>query len=158
MKERIRHLYPHDGALQIQDLIPRGWITSEGQFFKTKDHWASINSHFRRPDARSRTRDKVAEEAAASDRTAQLAYSLGWISLGHAGKLNAIAHERTFEKIIHPATLTLRELLKEMPYHSIEIETQIGDYNPSKGVHEDYELREYDLTVLIRRGRLVRVR
>ena len=89
-----------------------------------------------------------------AERYAHLAYIHGWISVGHAGKLNVIAHQRTFEMRGHPAVTTLRQLLAELPHLSIQVETQIGDYLPSRGVHEDFELKEYDLDVLIKRGRL----
>jgi hypothetical protein len=154
MKQRIRHLFPHHGAIPTDDRIPRGWINPHGHFLKTKQHWASILSHFRRPDARTFDRDEAPEEVEAAERNAHLAYSLGWISVGHAGKLNAIAHQRTFESSTHPAVVTLRKLLAEMPHLTIQVELQIGEFLPSKGVHEDYELREYDLDILIKRGRL----
>lgn len=158
MKQRIRHLFPHDGTLQTDDRIPRGWITPQGKFLRTKEHWASINSHFRRPDTRSLSKEEAAEEATTAERTAQLAYSLGWISVGHAGKLNAVAHKQTFEARHHPAVTTLRRLLEKAPALLIQIETQLGAYLASTGVHEDYELKDYDLDVLIKRGRLRQAR
>lgn len=154
MKQRIRHLYPHDGALETEDPIPRGWITPQGQFLRTKEHWASINSHFRSPGARAKTKEEAADEATIAERTAHLAYSLGWVSIGHAGKLNAIAHERVFQAINHPAVQTLRKLLAETPELSIQIETQIGSFMPTTGVHEDFQVKEYDLDILLKRGRL----
>ncbi len=154
MKQRIRHLHPHNGVLETDERIPRGWITPQGQFLKTKEHWASINSHFRSPDTRSKSKEDAADEAAEAERIAHLAYSLGWISVGHAGKLNAIGHQRIFGVGNHPAVTTLRKLLAQAPELSILIETQLGDYLPSRGMHEDFELREYDLDILIKRGRL----
>jgi hypothetical protein len=154
MKQRIRHLFPHNGGVVTDDLVPRGWIAPNGHFIKTKEHWVSINSHFRRPETRALAKEEAPEEAEAAERNAHLAYSLGWISVGHAGKLNAIGHERTFKGSSHPAVQTLRKLLAEMPSHSIQIETQLGAFSPSRGVHEDFDLKEYDLDILIKRGRL----
>jgi hypothetical protein len=154
MKQRIRHIFPHNGGLITDERIPRGWITPQGAFFKTKQHWASINSHFRRPENRSIGLAELPEEGEAAERNAHLAYSQGWISVGHAGKLNAIGHRTTFEVYHHPAVVTLRKLLEHMPELTIQIETQIGEYIPSRGVHEDFELKEYDLDILIKRGRL----
>ena len=54
----------------------------------------------------------------------------------------------------HPALITLRELLASMPELTIQIETQVGNYDPSRGVHENFELKEYNLDILIKRGRL----
>jgi len=157
MKQRIRHLFPHNGGLITDERIPRGWINPTGHFMKTKQHWASINSHFRRPEFRSIHKEEAPEEADIAEKAAHLAYSQGWISIGHAGKLNAIGHKTTFEVINHPAVLTLRGLLAELPDLTIQIETQIGDYIPSKGLHEGFELRDYDLEILIKRGRLRQV-
>ena len=99
-------------------------------------------------------KEEAPEEAEAAERNAHLAYGLGWISVGHAGKLNAIGHQNTFDARHHPAVATLRKLLAELPHLSIQIEVQIGNYLPSRGVHEDFELKEYDLDILIKRGRL----
>lgn len=155
MKQRIRHLFPHNVAIpQTDESIPRGWITPQGHFLKTKQHWASINSHFRRPDTRSVAKEEAPEEVEEAQRNAHLAYSLGWISVGHAGKLNAVGHRRTFEALRHPAVSMLQKLLAEVPHLTIQIELQVGTYLPAKGVHEDFDVREYDLDVLIKRGRL----
>lgn len=159
MKQRIRHLFPHNGGItSTDDRVPRGWITPAGHFLRTKQHWASIYSHFRRPETRSFSKDEAPEDAEAAEKTAHLAYSQGWISVGHAGKLNAIGHRRTFEAHNHPAVVTLRKLLAEMPELTIQVETQVGAFIPSRGVHEDFELREYDLDILIKRGRLRQTR
>lgn len=158
MKQRIRHIFPHNGGVPNDENIPRGWITPEGHFLKTKEHWASISAHFRRPDTRSIEKEEAPEEAEAAEKNAHLAYGIGWISVGHAGKLNAIGHQRTFEATNHPAVLTLRKLVAELPHLSIQVEVQIGNYVPSRGVHEDFELKEYDLDILIKRGRLRRPR
>lgn len=158
MKQRIRHIFPHNGGVQADDQVPRGWITPEGHFLKTKEHWASINSYFRRPEIRSLEKGEAPEEAEAAEKNAHLAYSLGWISVGHAGKLNAIAHERTFLATNHPAVATLQRLLAQMPHFTIQVEIQIGNFIPSRGVHEDFELKEFDLDVLIKRGRLRQAR
>lgn len=156
MKQRIRHLFPHNvaGDSAHDQHVPRGWITPQGHFLKTKQHWASITSHFRRPDTRAVGKDEAPEEAEEAQRNAHLAYSLGWISVGHAGKLNAIGHRRTFEATRHPAVATLQTLLSQVPHLTIQIELQIGNYLPSKGVHEDFDVRDYELDVLIKRGRL----
>ncbi len=154
MKQRIRHLFPHNGGIPTEDQIPRGWIMPEGRFMRTKEHWTSINCHFRRPEARSLAKEESPEESEAAERNAHLAYSMGWISVGHAGKLNAIGHERTFKVGNHPAVVTLRKLLANIPQFTIQVETQIGSFVPSRGVHEDFELKEYDLDILIKRGRL----
>ncbi len=154
MKERIRHLFPHNAGIPNDDHIPRGWITPQGHFHKTKEHWASINSHFRRLETRAANKDEVPEDAELAERNAHLAYSLGWISVGHAGKLNAIAHQKTFEVRLHPAVVTLREILSEAPDRTIQIELQLGEYLPAKGVHKDFELLHYDLDILLKRGRL----
>ncbi len=153
-KRRIRHLFPHTGSIRADEHVPRGWITPDGGFLKTKEHWASINSHFRRPDARSIGAGDSPEEAEAAERNAHLAYSLGWISVGHSGKLNAIGHERTFQALRHPAVETLRKLLADAPELTIQIEVQLGEFIPSRGVHEDFTLKDYDVNVLIKRGRL----
>lgn len=136
------------------ELVPRGWITPQGAFLKTKEHWASISAHFRRPDTRSIRKEETPEEAEAAEKNAHLAYSVGWISVGHAGKLNAIGHQRTFQASQHPAVTTLRNLVAPLPHLSIQVEVQLGDYVPSRGVHEDFDLKEYDLDILIKRGRL----
>jgi len=154
MKQRIRHIFPHNAGILSDEQVPRGWITPQGHFHKTKEHWASISAHFRRPDVRSVGKEEAPEEAEAAERNAQLAYSLGWISVGHAGKLNAIGHQRTFEVRNHPAVETLRKLLSAQPHFSIQVEIQIGNYVPSRGVHEDFELKEFDLDILLKRGRL----
>lgn len=154
MKQRIRHIFPHNGGIPNDDQVPRGWITPEGRFLKTKEHWTSINCHFRRPDARSLPKEDAQEEAEAAERNAHLAYNMGWVSVGHAGKLNAIGHDRTFKMRNHPAVVTLRKLLAEIPQFVIQVETQLGNYVPSRGVHEDFELKEYDLGFLVKHGRL----
>ena len=154
MKQRIRQLFPHDGTFQTDERVPRGWITPQGQFFKTKEHWASIYSLFRNVDDRTKTGAEIADENLAAEKAVQLAYSLGWVSVGHAGKLNAVAHERIFQISGHPAVLTLRKLLANLPELVMPVETQIGDYSPSSGVHEDFAMKEYDLDILIKRGRL----
>jgi hypothetical protein len=154
MKQRMRQLFPHNGVIEAEERIPRGWITPQGQFLKTKEHWASIYSHFRKVDDRTKTKAEIEDEDRDSERAAQLAYSLGWISVGHAGKLNAVAHEKVFQVSLHPAVLTLQKLLAEVPYATIPIETQIGAYLPSEGVHTDYALKEYDVSFLIKRGKL----
>ena len=154
MKQRIRHLFPHNAAIPNDDRVPRGWITPHGHFFKTKEHWASITSHFRRPDTRGIPKADAHEEAEAAERNAHLAYSLGWISVGHAGKLNAIGHQSTFQFGRHPAVNALRELLIEIPELIIQVELQVGQFNASLGLHEDFNVRDYDLDFLIKRGRL----
>ncbi|MFL5812276.1 MAG: hypothetical protein ACJ763_01760 [Bdellovibrionia bacterium] len=153
-KQRIRHLFPHHGAIQAETNVPRGWISPQGRFLETKQHWASINAHFRRPDARSFSKEEEPEEAEQAEKNAHLAYQLGWISVGHSGRMNAVAHQRTFATSTHPAVGTLRELLAEVPHLTIQIELQIGEFIPSRGVHEDFDLRDYDLDYLIKRGRL----
>jgi hypothetical protein len=160
MKQRIRHLFPHNGGIPTitaDEHVPRGWITPQGHFLKTKEHWASITAHFRRPDARAVGKEEAPEEAEAAEKNAHLAYSLGWISVGHGGKLNAIGHQRTFESRYHPAVTALSKLLAPLPHLTIQVEVQIGDYIASKGVHEDYHLKDYDLDILIKRGRLRQV-
>jgi hypothetical protein len=154
MKQSIRHIYHHNGPQPDWNSVPRGWITPEGRFLKTKEHWSSLSSQFRRPDIRSVTKNEAPEEAAEGERNAHLAYRQGWISLGHGGELNAVGHERTFKTFNHPAVLTLRKVLADVPSLTVPIETQIGDYDASRGVHEDFDVREYDLDILIKRGRL----
>lgn len=161
-KQRIRHIFPHnagnthDGASAVppDEKVPRGWITPQGRFHKTKEHWVTITSHFRRPETRSLDKEEAPEEADAAEKNAHLAYSQGWISIGHAGRLNAVGHRQTFDALHHPAVSTLRELISQQPYLTITVETQLGRYIPSKGVHEDFEIREYDLDILIKRGKL----
>jgi hypothetical protein len=154
MKQRIRQLFPHHGSIQADMGIPRGWITPQGLFRRTKEHWASINSHFRRLENRSGIKTEEDEEAAEAQRTAHLAYGLGWISVGHGGKLNAVGHQRIFRSSVHPAVVTLRKLLAEAPALTIPIEIQLGEYVPSRGVHEDFDLKEYCLDTLVKKGRL----
>jgi hypothetical protein len=156
-KRRIRHIYHHEGSNPDWNKRPRGWITPEGRFLETKEHWRSITCQFRRPEIRSD--DSVSpEENAEGERVAQLAYSHGWISLGHAGELNAIGHERTFRSTQNPAALALRQLLSDSPELSIHVELQIGMYNPSLRAHEDFDVRTYDLDRFIKRGRLIECR
>ena len=157
MKERIRHLFPHNAGIPNNDHVPRGWINPHGHFLRTKEHWNSINSHFRRLETRAAGKEEAPEDAEAAERNAHLAYSLGWISVGHAGKLNAIGHQRTFEIRRHPAVMALRELLAESPEITIQVEVQLGGYLSSRGVHEDFELLDCDLDILIKRGRLRQV-
>src|SRR6185437_7946261 len=133
-KRRIRHIYHHDGPEPDWNKNPRGLITPEGRFLETKEHWRSISYQFRRPENRSATQQPSAEELAEGERIAQLAYSLGWISLGHAGEVNAIGHERTFHSIQHPAIETLRKLWIDNAELSIHVELQLGNFNPSLGV------------------------
>ena len=152
-KRRIRHIYHHDGPITDASKFPRGWISPEGRFLETKEHWRSITYQFKRPETRS-VPEITPEEAAEGERLAQLAYHHGWISLGHAGELNAIGHERTFRSLQGPAILTLRKLLSNSPELSIHIELQTGTFNPSLGVHESYDVRRYDLDRFIKRGRL----
>jgi hypothetical protein len=154
LKQRIRHLFPHNGGILNDERVPRGWITPQGRFIKTKEHWVSISCHFRRPETRSLKKEEAPEEAEEAERNAHLAYSQGWISVGHAGKLNAIGHERTFRAFAHPALDTLRKLLTDMPDLVIQIEIQMGSFLPREGIHEDFKLEEYDLGFLIKRGRL----
>jgi hypothetical protein len=162
MKQRIRHIFPHNAGSPAHspanDTIPRGWITPQGHFHKTKEHWVTISSHFRRPETRAIDKEEAPEEADAAEKNAHLAYSLGWISVGHAGKLNAIGHRNTFEALNHPAVATLRKILADQPFLVITVETQVGRFVPARGVHEDFELRECDLDILIKRGRLRQAR
>jgi hypothetical protein len=152
-KRRIRHIYHHNGPESGWNKNPRGWINPEGRFHETKEHWRSITYQFKRPEIRSITQSQ--EEIEEGERVAQLAYSLGWISLGHAGELNAIGHVRTFELTNHPAALTLRKLLSTIVEPSLHVELQVGRFNPSLGVHEDYLVKECDLERFIKRGRLI---
>lgn len=154
IKGRIRHIY-HHGRLEPDAIkFPRGWISPEGRFFKTKEHWQSIMSQFRRPEIRSLS-EVPEEDLAEGERRAQLSYSLGWISVGHAGELNAVGHERTFKKITHPATVLLRKLLADFHERTIHVELQVGLFDPSLGVHESFDVREYDLDAFVKRGRLI---
>ena len=156
-KRRIRHIYHHDGPEPDWNKNPRGWITPDGRFLETKEHWRSIVCQFRRPEIRS-VNPVSPEETAEGERIAQLAYHLGWLSLGHAGELNAIGHERTFRSSLTPAALALRKLLSNSPELSIHVELQIGNFNPSLGVHENFDVRTYDLDRFIKRGRLIECR
>jgi hypothetical protein len=153
-KRRIRHIYHHDGAEPGWDKYPRGWITPEGRFLKTKEHWKSITCQFRRPDVSSLD-PMNPDDLLEGERISQLAYSLGWISLGHAGELNAIGHERILRSIQNPAKMTLQQLLSNSAELVIHVELQIGRFDPSLGVHEDFDVREYDLDRFIKRGRLI---
>jgi len=155
-KRRIRHIYHHNGPEADWKKHPRGWITPEGRFFETKDHWNSITYQFRRPEVRSLTQTQ--EEIEEAERIAQLAYSLGWISLGHAGELNAIGHEKIFQSSQHPAVVCLQKLLSTSGALSIHVELQIGKFNPSLGFHEDFCVKQCDLDRFIKRGRLVECR
>lgn len=156
-KRRIRHIYHHNGPEPDWNKNPRGWITPEGRFLETKEHWRSITCQFRRPEVRSMSQIS-SDEAAEGERTAQLAYYQGWISLGHAGELNAIGHQKTFSSPQNPALATLRKLLAESPALAIRVEMQVGPFNPKLGVHEDFDVREYDLDRFIKRGRLIESR
>jgi len=156
-KRRIRHIYHHEGANPAWDKHPRGWITPDGRFLETKEHWKSITSQFKRPEIDS-PGSLSAEDLAEGERIAQLAYNLGWLSLGHAGELNAIGHEKILKATLSPAKLTLQKLLSDTPDLKIHIELQIGRFDPSSGVHEDFDVREYDLDRFVKRGRLVECR
>jgi hypothetical protein len=156
-KRRIRHIYHHDGPIADPSKHPRGWISPEGRFLETKEHWRSITYQFKRPESRSVPQISPEDEAE-GERVAQLAYHHGWISLGHAGELNAIGHERTLRSLQGPAVLALRKLLSNAPELSIHIELQIGSFDPSLGVHENFDVRMYDLDRFIKRGRLIEYR
>lgn len=156
-KRRIRHIYHHDGPEPDWGKNPRGWINPEGRFLETKEHWRSITYQFKRPDVRS-TSPVSAEELAEGERVAQLAYSLGWISLGHAGELNAIGHEKTFKALQHPAVVTLRKLWADTPELSVHVELQMGAFDPSLSLHESYDVKEFDLDRFLKRGRLINLR
>lgn len=153
-KRRIRHIYQHNGPEPDWNKNPRGWISPEGRFFETKEHWRSITFQFKRPEIRSQP-EITPEELEEAERIAQLAYNLGWISLGHAGEINAVGHQKTFMKTLHPAVSTLRKLLANSHQLSIHVELQIGDFKASHGTHEDFDVREYDLDIFIKRGRLI---
>jgi hypothetical protein len=152
-KRRFRHIYHHSGPVSDLNKSPRGWINPEGKFHETKEHWRSIAYQFKRPETRSISQTQ--EEIEQGERVAQLAYSLGWISLGHAGELNAIGHKRTFELTNNLAVLTLRNLLSTCVEPALHVELQVGRFDPSLGVHEDYLVKEYDLERFIKRGRLI---
>jgi hypothetical protein len=156
-KRRIRHIYHHEGADPKWDKHPRGWITPDGRFLETKEHWKSITCQFKRPEIDS-SAPASAEDTAEGERIAQLAYNLGWVSLGHAGELNAIGHEKILKSVRSPAKQTLRELLANTPELKIHVEMQIGLFDPSLGVHEDFDVREYDLDRFVKRGRFIECR
>ena len=153
-KRRIRHIYHHNGPEPGWNKNPRGWINPDGRFHETKEHWRSITCQFKRPEVGASKQD-VQEQIVEGERISQLAYSLGWISLGHAGELNAIGHEKTFNSLLHPAVATLRKLWAETAELSIHVELQKGVFNPSLGVHEDYDVKIYDLDRFLKRGRLI---
>jgi hypothetical protein len=153
-KRRIRHIYHHNGPEPDWNKNPRGWITPDGRFHETKEHWRSITCQFRRLESRGQ-KPTEQEQIAEGERISQLAYSLGWVSLGHAGELNAIGHEKTFNSLQHPAVATLRKLWSEIPELTIHVELQKGSFNPSVGAHEDYEVKIYDLDRFLKRGRLI---
>jgi hypothetical protein len=157
-KRRIRHIYHHDGAEPGWDKYPRGWITPEGRFLKTKEHWKSITCQFRRTDVNSAGPVSSDEDIEDGERISQLAYSLGWVSLGHAGKLNAIGHDRILRSFQNPAKMTLQQLLSDTAELAIHVELQIGRFDPSLGVHEDFVVKEFDLDRFIKRGRLIECR
>jgi hypothetical protein len=152
-KRRIRHIYHHNGPEPDWNKHPRGWINPDGKFLETKEHWRSITYQFKRPELGSISQTQ--EEIEEGERVAQLAYSMGWISLGHAGELNAIGHMRTFELSGNLAVLTLRKLLSPLVEPSLHVELQVGKFDPSAGVHEDYLVKVCDLERFIKRGRLI---
>ncbi len=72
-------------------------------------------------------------------------------------EINAIGHEKTFSSTQHPAVTTLRRLWAfSRPFDSCRI--QMGAFNPSLGVHENYDVKEFDLDRFIKRGRLISLR
>lgn len=151
-KRRIGHLYvdqPRPAERREEwDSIPRGWISPEGKFFRTRFHWASIASRFKQPRA---------EDPEVGERSAHQAYAKGWISLGHAGVLNAIGHESVLKSANHPAVATLRRLVSKLPHFSLRVEKQLGGIDAETGRHEDFDVREYDLGFFVRRGKLRKI-
>lgn len=147
-KQRIGHIHqgarPAPVAADGED-VPRGWIHPGGKFISTNHHWDAISEHL----GDSRTSDPEIGE-----RNAHVAYSRGWISIGHGGVINAIGHENTFDTSEHPAVATLRKLVAKVPHFSLRVEKQIGKLDPETGRHEDFDVREYDLDYFIKRGRL----
>jgi hypothetical protein len=146
--ERIRHARNHGESAHDPygwDLIPRGWIHPDGKFFKTKDHWKTIGP---------RIGVEETENPETGEKHAHRAYSLGWISIGHGGALNAIAHERVFRSTQHTALTALRKLLSGLPHEVLRIEKQIGDLEPESGKHEDFDVMECDLRVFVKHGKL----
>ncbi len=147
-KKRIGHVY---GAAPVMDpaaawdAVPRGWIHPSGKFVKTKEHWKTICS---------RLGERKANPAEVGERFAHRAYAEGWISLGHGGVFNAVGHRSTFEKATHPALETLRKLVTQSPHFALRIERQFGKIDPESGRHADFDVKEYDLDLFIKRGRL----
>lgn len=125
--------------------IPRGWISPKGTFFRTREHWKTICR---------KVGPKDADPTEAGDASSHRAYSKGWISIGHGGALNVIAHKRTLESRAHPGVARLRRLLAHCPHFALRVEKQLGKLDPETGKHQDFEIREYDLDYFIKRGRL----
>jgi len=147
---RIRHVYGRELAASEADgweAIPRGWIRPDGKFFKTKQHWIKISGYLGHKGATRKDPEQ-------GEKNAHAAYSLGWISIGHGGALNAVGHKSSFDLAKHPGVQTLRKLLSSVPQFSIRIERQMGKIDPETGMHEDFDVREYDLDLFIRHGRL----
>ncbi len=147
-KQRIGHGHPDALAARatgFDESVPRGWIHPTGKFFATNHHWEAITRMLHK---------KASKDPEKGERDAHLAYSLGWISIGHGGATNAIGHKSVFDGADHPAVEALRKLVAKIPHFSLRIEKQIGKRDPESGRHADFDVSEYDLDLFIRRGRL----
>jgi hypothetical protein len=149
-KGRIGHVYAnaHGAHAEEWDAVPRGWITPEGKFLSTREHWSMIATRFG---------IKGGADPEIGERAAHRAYAGGWISIGHGGALNAIGHETVWDRELHPAIRTLRELVAKLPHDMLRVETQRGNLNPETGRHEDFDIRECELEFFIKRGKLRRM-
>lgn len=167
MNERIRHVYHarrqdnhevHDDEAHWAD-TPRGWIDPDGHFRPSSVHWEAIRSLIekKKRGRRSRATGTDEDHAELGERAAQRAYAMGWISLSHGGVLNAVGHRNVFHSKRSPALATLRRLLARVPHSTVRIETQIGKIDTRTGRHEDFDVQEYELSLLVRRGTLRKV-
>ena len=145
---RIGHLYQGSRLAQLTETwssIPRGWIAPDGRFFQTKHHWDSISEHLGLEGE---------NDPEQGERNAHIAYSLGWLSLGHGGALNAVGHKSTFDHRDHLAVITMRKLLSKAPHFTFRVELQLGKLTKRAAKHPDFEVKEIDLDYFISRGRL----
>ena len=85
-KARIGHVYQGARAPVVtgeRSDVPRGWIHPSGKFFSTTHHWDAISDHLG---------DKGPRDPETGERNAHIAYSRGWISIGHGGVLAALLY------------------------------------------------------------------
>jgi ADP-ribose pyrophosphatase YjhB (NUDIX family) len=91
---------------------PHGWISPTGEF----KPMAADRVHIR--GLEDNLGSKTAIENYGPEE--QAAYKKGWISVGHAGGENFIAHHSIIGDSLHPAVSTLRKLFSNSPFAKLE--------------------------------------